>query len=180
MKPKWLPPNQGVHLAGTSRLLVTPDVIWRADVTKWVLLASVLALGAVHLSCADDDPCTGLSGGTSDRCEYVTDFDEPPVPISIRPPTYPEEARRREVEGTVHVLVGVGTDSLPCGVRIASSDSPLLDQASLDAGLHSKWVPARRRGQVVAVEVDVPIRFSLNRNWSGDVLLSPEVPRATR
>lgn len=155
-------------------------VIWMAAVAKRVLLVCVLALGAAHLTCADEGPCSCPPVDTADRCRYVTDFDEPPTLIRIQTPVYPEEARRNNVEGTVHVVAGVGTDSLPCGVRIATSDSPLLDQASLDAVLHSLWVPARRDGQTVAAEVDVPIRFSLNKNPPRDVLLVPEVQRAIR
>lgn len=127
------------------------------------IFGCAVLLAATLMSCAEDS-CTAPVVEAPERCVVVRDFDEPPMLLRLQAPVYPEQARREEVEGTVHVLVVVGTDSLPCGVRITSSDSSLLDLASLEAALHSTWIPARRRGRVVAAEVDVPFRFSLNKD----------------
>jgi TonB family protein len=113
-------------------------------------------------SCGDDDQCPCAPPTSTERCTYVLDYDEPPRLVIPPQPAYPEEARRRGDEGVVHVRVGVGTDSFPCGAQITSSDAATLDVASLEATLKSKWVPARRRGHAVAVEVDLPIRYSLH------------------
>jgi TonB family protein len=131
------------------------------------LLRRLLATGLFSVcilvsACGDDDPCACAPPNSTERCTYVLDYDEPPRLIIPPQPVYPEEARRRGDEGVVHVRLGVGTDSFPCGAQIASSDAATLDVASLEATLKSKWVPARRRGRDVAVEVDLPIRYSLH------------------
>jgi TonB family protein len=130
--------------------------------TKMLSMFPVLVLVMGVLSCGEDKDCRCGPAGSSTRCGYVYDYDQSPVLISLPAPIYPEEARRNGVEGVVHVLVGVGTDSFPCGVEVASSDAAVLELPSLEAALGSKWAPARRKGVAVATEVDVPMRFTLH------------------
>lgn len=115
----------------------------------------------ILLTSCGDDRCSSAPVVTSARCDYTSEYDQPPILVSLSPPIYPEEARRNGEEGVVHVLIGVGTDSLPCGVRILSSDAASLEVASLQSALTTKWIPATRGGRVVAAEVDAPFRFSL-------------------
>jgi protein TonB len=76
-------------------------------------------------------------------------------------PSYPEEARKAGVEGTVMVQALVLRDGSVGATRVVSS-VPGLDDAAMAAvrGWHFK--PAMAKGRPVAVWVAVPVRFRLH------------------
>lgn len=79
-------------------------------------------------------------------------------------PEYPLAARRRGQQGTVVVSVTVN----PVGRAIAvalkeSSGFELLDQAALRAVAAYEFEPARVGGRAVESQIEVPVRFQLNR-----------------
>ena len=85
-----------------------------------------------------------------------------PVGGVIRPPPYPEQARRRNEQGRVLVRVEVASDGSPSSVSLAqSSGSPALDNAALVAVRQSRFSPATRGGVPVAGAAEVPIVFRL-------------------
>jgi protein TonB len=73
-------------------------------------------------------------------------------------PEYPEELRRRGIEGTVMVQVLVATDGLVEDVRIVKS-IPDLDPYAVAAAREWKFKPALAGGKPVATWVGVPIKF---------------------
>jgi periplasmic protein TonB len=87
--------------------------------------------------------------------------DEPPEPLTRVAPTYPPEARRAGIEGTVVVQALIGRDGLVKGTRIVKS-APLFDEAALAAIEQWTFEPAQSDGEPVAVWVAVPIRFKLD------------------
>ena len=88
-----------------------------------------------------------------------------PVPLgqAFNPsPVYPELARRRGQEGTVRLLVQVGTDGVVHNLGILhSSGYTLLDEAAVRAVRRWRFKPAFGRGGIVAGEVIVPVEFRL-------------------
>lgn len=77
-------------------------------------------------------------------------------------PVYPRLARRMGEEGKAVLRVQVAASGLPTAVELhASSGSPRLDEAAMDAVRRWKFVPARRGDEAVAATVLVPIEFSL-------------------
>lgn len=81
-------------------------------------------------------------------------------PITRVAPIYPEEARSKRVDGTVHTQVLIGKDGLVRDVRIIKS-IPLLDSAAVAAVRQWTFKPARGAGKPVSVWMGVPIKFSL-------------------
>lgn len=82
--------------------------------------------------------------------------------ISGTPPRYPRESRRKREQGTVELLVIVGTDGRVETISVArSSGSPRLDDAALGAVRGWRWQPASRGGQAVKVRGIVAIPFVL-------------------
>ncbi len=75
--------------------------------------------------------------------------------------TYPKEAMRNEIEGTVVVQAMIMRDGPPAYVNVLSSVDPLLDQAAMDAVRNTDFKAARRNGKVLAGDISVPIRFRL-------------------
>jgi len=131
-------------------------------VTRRLGVVGAVAPFLLLLSCGDRQHCTCPTPSSTARCAYVLDYDTPAVMVTPPQPVYPEEARLNGDEGIVHARLGVGSDGRPCGAQITSSDAASLDVATLEAVLKSTWIPARPRGEAVAVELDVPIRFSLS------------------
>jgi periplasmic protein TonB len=82
--------------------------------------------------------------------------------LSNPQPEYPAAAKRRRQAGQVILLVQVSAGGVPMQVRVATgSGFELLDDAARDAVQNWKFVPARRNGQAIAAELQVPIMFQL-------------------
>ena len=80
------------------------------------------------------------------------------------PPRYPEKARLRKQEGTVLLDVRVRTDGTSEDVRVLSSSGyALLDGAALEAVRKWRFVPAKRGSQLIEANVEVPIKFQIQR-----------------
>jgi protein TonB len=77
-------------------------------------------------------------------------------------PLYPAEALAAGVQGRVVIRAAVSETGLVGEVKLeTSSGSASLDSAALAAVRHWRFEPARRRGQAVAYDVLVPVRFSI-------------------
>lgn len=82
--------------------------------------------------------------------------------ISMVPPSYPVECRRRKEQGTVFLTVVLATDGTVAEVHIArSSGSERLDKAALQAVRKWRWSPTIRNGAPVMVQGTVDIPFIL-------------------
>ncbi|EQB19501.1 energy transducer TonB [Novosphingobium lindaniclasticum] len=82
--------------------------------------------------------------------------------IAADPPRYPVESRRKHEQGTVVLLVILGTDGKVADISISrSSGFDRLDKAALSAVRHWKWSPTRRDGAPVMVRGLVEIPFVL-------------------
>lgn len=77
---------------------------------------------------------------------------------------YPRVALEKDIEGTVYVQFVVDKDGNVTKVSIArSSGSTILDEAAMTHVIKSqKWIPGKQRGQKVAVQYVVPIKFKLS------------------
>ena len=83
----------------------------------------------------------------------------PDNPARNRPPAYPEPAARLGQQGSVLVVVHVGTAGVADGVDIErSSGYPLLDQAAQQAVRKWTFAPATKDG--------VPVPFDFRMNFS--------------
>lgn len=90
----------------------------------------------------------------------------PPRPLAGSPgnvqPAYPEQARRRGIEGRVVVRATVSTTGRVLGVAVAqSSGSEALDRAALEAVRGYSFTPATRGGAAVDGVADLPFTFHL-------------------
>ena len=78
------------------------------------------------------------------------------------PPVYPQAARQRRSEGVVLLRVLVLADGMVGELRLEkSSGHAVLDQAALRAVRGWAFAPGRRGGVPAAMEVLVPVRFTL-------------------
>jgi protein TonB len=92
--------------------------------------------------------------------DYVY-VEELPEAITKVNPSYPDEARRKGIDGTVMVQALVGTDGLVKDVRVVKS-IPMLDEAAKACVRQWRFKPAMSHDNPVAVWVGVPLHFSLH------------------
>lgn len=77
--------------------------------------------------------------------------------------SYPRQAQRMGIEGTVLVRFVVNTDGSIQDVEVVRQVDPALDKAAMDAVLDSPhWKAARHQGKPVRVRMTIPIKFKLN------------------
>lgn len=82
--------------------------------------------------------------------------------ISAEPPRYPVESRRKHEQGTVVLMVILGTDGAVANISVSkSSGFDRLDKAALSSVRRWKWSPTKRDGAAVMVRGLVEIPFVL-------------------
>jgi protein TonB len=85
-----------------------------------------------------------------------------PRPLYDPAPQYPAVARRRGEQGTVRCLVTVdAAGRVEAAAVLASSGSPALDRAALEAVTRTPFAPARAGEEAVRGELVVAVRFQL-------------------
>jgi periplasmic protein TonB len=78
-------------------------------------------------------------------------------------PKYPKAARKHGDQGTVYVRALVKKDGTTVQVMVPSGRgvTPELDKAAVEAVSQWTFVPARSKGEPVAVWVVIPVKFRL-------------------
>jgi TonB family protein len=98
----------------------------------------------------------------SDSPEFVV-LDQQLTPIKRVQPTYPENARRSKIEGTVWILCLVGKDGKVQKTKVHRTDSELLVEPAINAAKQWLFSPGKLKGAPVAVLAAIPFRFKLDR-----------------
>ncbi len=89
-------------------------------------------------------------------------FDEPPMPTKTVPPTYPAELKREGIAGMVTMSITVDEKGNVANPVVKKSTRPEFEQPAIDAVSRWKFEPAKKDGKPVAVQVVVPVKFSVN------------------
>ncbi len=100
----------------------------------------------------------GVIGGTGDG--PVLDYDQPPRPIKITKPQYPQEAFVKKIEGTVEVEILIDAGGNVARARVVQS-IPALDQAALQTVYQWRFSPAIKNGRPVATIARAPVMFRI-------------------
>jgi len=105
----------------------------------------------------------GGSGSGGDIGEIVEfrAVEVQPKPVYTKAPSYPEFARKAEIEGLVTVTIVIDTAGNVVDARILKSLHQMLDEAAINAIRQWKFTPAMQRDKPVNVRMDVPIKFAL-------------------
>ena len=77
-------------------------------------------------------------------------------------PTYPPEAGRARIEGTVVLLAVIGKDGAVRDVRVESG-LPVLAQAAIDAVKQWRYKPYLLNGEPTEVDSQITINFTLSK-----------------
>ena len=84
---------------------------------------------------------------------------EPPRIVKPVEPEYPEQARKRRIEGTVIYRATIGPNGKLLEARLEAGADPLLEKAALEALERTLFVPATLAGRPVQGQVSVPFTF---------------------
>ena len=75
---------------------------------------------------------------------------------------YPEEAKQKNIQGTVYVQFVINREGNVEDVKLAKGVDSLLDEAAMDVvKSFPQWKPGKQRGQYVKVSYTVPIKFQI-------------------
>jgi TonB family protein len=77
---------------------------------------------------------------------------------------YPDEARKKKIEGTVVVLTLIDRDGEVIDAQVVEGIGYGCDEAARLAILYHRFKPGLIRGQKVKVQMEIPVEFKLNRN----------------
>lgn len=104
----------------------------------------------------------GVVGGTGTGPVPVGQVANPPSLVRRVAPVYPEEARRRDIEGLVLLEAILDRDgSIEPGIKVLRSVPP-LDTEAVAAVRQWRFRPARNKlGEPLRVILEIPIRFVL-------------------
>jgi periplasmic protein TonB len=100
----------------------------------------------------------GVIGGTGDG--PVLDYDQPPRPIKITKPQYPQDAFVKKIEGTVILEILIDAGGSVARARVTQS-IPALDQAAIQCVYQWRFSPAIKNGRPVATSAQTPVTFRI-------------------
>lgn len=89
---------------------------------------------------------------------------ESPVPVRTVAPEYPEAMKGAGISGLVHVSCLVDEKGNVQEPRVEKSSNDAFSQPALEAVSRWKFRPGRRDGNVAALRITVPIKFSTSDN----------------
>ena len=113
-----------------------------------------------------DKPCVPDTPSLARADSLTGTSEEPPILLGGRDSIekrmrYPTEARRKELEGQICLLVTVDEEGEVESVEVARSIHPLLDAEAVRAVMGSKFKPARRNGEPVESRLSLTMRYTL-------------------
>ena len=87
---------------------------------------------------------------------------EPPVPVRMVPPVYPDELRRDGMSGIVMVKCLIDEKGIVTDAQVEKSSNHAFSQPAVDAVKRWKFKPAKKDGAAIALHVTIPIQFNLD------------------
>ncbi len=76
-------------------------------------------------------------------------------------PTYPDDAREKQITGSVVLSLTVDHSGLPQNITVKRSLYPSMDQAAIEAAQKMRFEPAMKDGQIVSQVLQVEFYFSM-------------------
>ena len=106
---------------------------------------------------------SGIGGPAQGDVEAIfsaSELDQRPRAIYQAPPSYPQELRKRGVQGTVQIVFLVDTDGKVVSPKVERSTNPAFEKPALDSVRQWRFEAGTRNGEKVRFKMRVPISFS--------------------
>lgn len=110
----------------------------------------------------DNSVPSEAAGASATSEQPVAKLDQPPVPLSQPPPSYPFALRAAGLEGRVTVGFVVDANGDAKEPFVVQSTHEGFEAAALDAVARWKFTPARDKGHNVPCKMQVELRFQLD------------------
>ena len=157
-----------------------PQLARVVDALKGFQTVTVAAQIPTHIPAVDlqqrfdpkDYTGTGVEGGRADgiapsATEAYAEaiVDEKPALLSAPPPQYPALLKQAGIQGRVILRAIVDTTGRvePTSVRIVQSPNPAFDQPTKEWVVKALFRPARLRGQLGRVFINLPVDYALTK-----------------
>jgi len=115
------------------------------------------ASGAARKASAKTSGSRNRAGAAGGQAYYPARY------VFCPPPAFPAEARKARLTGTALVLVLIDARGRPLSITLQhSSGHAILDTAALRAVRGWRFEPARRDGNPVDAQLEIPVRFALS------------------
>lgn len=75
--------------------------------------------------------------------------------------SYPESALKNSIQGTVYLLVYIGTEGSIDDIKVVKSLGYGCDEEAIKVVRHSKFIPGEQGGIKIKTKMAVPIKFKL-------------------
>jgi TonB family protein len=148
---------EGLTPGATSVLVTHPHyrpLLWRnIPITKDQAFYQFLTM---KVGSQNDKPLVGQYYMGSSSA-----IDEDALPIQTREASYPLQALKDRVEGTVLLFVTVNEEGEVLYASVKDSAREDLNLAALDAAQYYKFKPARAKGKPVQATITIPFNFKL-------------------
>ena len=119
---------------------------------KKIILLTILFLFTFGLVYANDNTAN------SNENSQIT----PPVVIYKVSPKYPDEARKKYLEGKVLLKMTVSNEGIVSDAEVVeSSGYDILDEAAINAVKEWRFTPAKENSEAISAEVVMPIIFKI-------------------
>jgi len=102
----------------------------------------------------------GLDEDAMGEVASIGDLDQRPRIVFQSSPSYPQELRKRNVEGSVQVVFLVDTAGKVVSPKVEKSTNPAFERPALEAVRQWKFEAGTRRGEKVSFKMRIPITFS--------------------
>lgn len=149
---------------------------------KMLLSVPLIAIFILAFSCSNepkqseksalDSETPAIIQATNDNDEVYTVVENPPVfaggneemtKFLVNNVKYPENAREKGIQGKVFVSFVVEKTGKVTKAELVKSANPELDAEALRVvSMMPDWTPGKQGGEVVNVQLTVPISFKLN------------------
>jgi TonB family protein len=86
-------------------------------------------------------------------------IDKPPAVLHSPDPDYSVAAHNAKIEGTVVLLITIGTDGLAHDIHVARSLGYGLDELAVEAVKKWTFKPAKSAGKAVPAQVNIEVLF---------------------
>ncbi len=159
---RWLPNEQLVVVLGDEGIRGAFDCSGRTA-SMIALLREAFAKNLAGIGPLPGGPSTGLLPTTHGMPPFgsIVICDRLPEAIERVPPTYPDAAREKGVDGVVQIGALVDSTGSVIETRIERS-VPMLDQVAVAAVERWRFRPAEWHGSPIPAWTQVPVKFNLH------------------
>jgi protein TonB len=128
-----------------------------------LVFALIIVAGKTKISAQNEK----VKDGVYNVCEVMPEYPDGEAALRtdiINSVKYPEDAKKKGIQGKVYVSFVIDENGKIKDAKIARGVDPLLDKEALRVvgELNKTWTPGKDKGKVVKVAYTIPIQFALD------------------